>query len=266
MRRRDFLLTTGAAAATPIAFGVRAASAQEPTSARWAAAVKAQERFDEAVKAGLADHYIAPLHTDRNGPQYLWGGLDPIAMVESYYRQIDRDKGQDVFLSPWPRQDRQELGKPEFALEVPVYRGGPTKTTLFASAANRERFQKQTADGTFMVLGGMNCLWGLACTPATADWPTPQASHFAQPGLGMMYVDRFPDARARQITTVGAVLYFRGGDWKAVSYNGPQLLADAFQMLLEGKKPWRRLRPYLPVLTLGDTMVGRNTTTHNMAG
>ena len=207
---------------------------------------QAQERYEQVLKTGLGERYMAPLRTNRDGPRYLWGGLDPIALVESYERQIVTDKGGIVFIG-W---GGAEIGRAEFPLDVPIYVGGPTKTALFRSAENRDNFRRQSTGETLMVMCGLNCLWGLAAGPATSDRATRQASHFAQPGLAGIFVERMADPQGREVATLGATLYVRADDWHAVQREGWGYIAEAFQSLLQEKKPWRRVRPYMPVVEL----------------
>ena len=140
-----------------------------------------------------------------------------------------------------------QIGKPEFALDVPIYPGGPTMPALFTSAENRSAFAERSADGSFMVTLGMNCLWGIAAGPASHHQGL--HSHWAQPGLAAIWVEEFfnPDTD-RNVTALGAVFYSKGDDWHAASPYGWDMTREALEDLLDSKEPWTRLRPDLPVL------------------
>ena len=101
-----------------------------------------------------------------------------------------------------------------------------------------------------MVMCGLNCLWGMGAGPATADRATPQTSHFAHPGLAAIFVEKIPNPEGRVVKAVGVTLYTRADDWHAVRQEGWGYIAESFQTLLQEKKPWRRVRPNMPVVEL----------------
>lgn len=248
MYRRDFLCKTAAFVASPMILSAGPAMAKaDAIAADPKAVVKAQALYEQVLRAGLGEPYLAPLHTDPDGPRYLWGGLDPISLLERYKLRAADDIGGLVFLS----RQGGNLGKPEFAADVPIYPGGPVMPALFASAENRTMFEQRVADGSFMVMLGMNCLWGTASGPGTDGWRRPVHSHWAQPGLGAIYVEQFrhPDS-GKDVTALGAVFYLRADDWQGIRPRGWAMSGSSFRELLDDKEPWRRRRPYLPVVTV----------------
>lgn len=209
--------------------------------------LEAQALYQQVVREGLGGPYIAPLHDDPDGPRYLWGGLDPIEALNRYNRRRPSDIGGVVFIS----RQGTEIGKPEFAVDVPLFPGGPTMPALFVSEQNRARFVKETAEGTFMVMLGMNCMWGAAAGPATEDGPRPLHSHWAQPGLASISPETFSDPESGQeVTALGVVFYLRGDDWNAIRPNGWRMQSTALRALLDQKEPWNRRRPNVPIVRL----------------
>ena len=245
MDRRDFLCKTATLAASPLALSMAPSSASAKTPAHWKSVMDAQAVYNQVLKEGLGEPYVAPLHTDITGPNYLWGGLDPIALVERYKQASASDIGGVVYMSYRGGQ----VGNPEFSADVPIYSGGPSMPALFVSDENRMAFEKQSAEGTFMVTLGMNCLWGIASGPGTQDQGL--HSHWAQPGLGAIWIEEFfnPETE-KDVTALGAVFYSKGDDWHAASPYGWGMASTALQDLLDSKEPWIRLRPHVPVLML----------------
>ena len=143
------------------------------------------------------------------------------------------------------------IGDPAFSLEVPLYPGGPTMPALFVSSENRDKFEQQFTDGTLMVMMGLNCLWGPGSPSATKGSTKPSHSHWAQPGLGAIFVDELVNPETGEdVIALGATLYFRGDDWQAIRPVGWNMAAAGFQELLASKTPWPRYRANMPALML----------------
>ncbi len=245
MNRRDFLYKTAAMAASPLALSMAPSSASARVSAHWKSVMDAQAVYDQVLKAGLGEPYVAPLHTDVTGPNYLWGGLDPIALAGRYKQSSASDIGGIIYMSFRGGQ----VGAPEFSTDVPVYPGGPSLPALFTSDENRVAFETQAAEGTFMVTLGMNCLWGVARGPGTQGGGLD--SHWAQPALAAIWVEEFfnPEIE-KDVTALGVVFYARGDDWHAASPYGWGMATTALEELLDSKEPWERLRPHVPALMI----------------
>jgi len=205
--------------------------------------VEAQDLYEQVVRLGKGGPhtgpYTAPLHTDPGGPSYLWGGLDPISLIDRFDSNIEADPGGVVFIS----RTGSDVGKPEFSLEVPIFPGSATsKTALFRSPANRDRYVQMVSDGSLMIMFGMNCQWGVISGPATGF--AGRASHWAQPGLAAIAVERFFKGR---ITVLGVNLYSRGDDWNATDERWEHAI-KAFNLLLQSDEEWERERPEMPVI------------------
>tara|TARA_R110002096_G_scaffold168538_10_gene339404 strand:+ start:2011 stop:2739 length:729 start_codon:yes stop_codon:yes gene_type:complete len=233
----DFLKTAAAALAF-VALPVLNAVAGDDSKL----VIEAQELYEDAVADGIATPYIAPLSSDPEGPQYLWGGLDPIEVIKVHESKIADDPGQTLFIS----RSGSTLGSPDFPLQVPIYDGGPSETALFKSAENRTQYEQMMAEGTLLVTFGLNCHWGIISGPATNFTGH---SHWAQPGLAAIVVDTIkvknPDTKKNvNVTVVGANLYSRGDDWNATKKRW-QYAVEAFLLLDEH---WERKRVGMPIL------------------
>lgn len=211
-----------------------------------------EERFQEVQRAQalyeyvlrlekggpLRGPYTAPLHTNPTGTSYLWGGLDPISILDRYDQNIGADRGKVLFIS----RSGSDIGNPEFFLELPTYPGSPvSKRALFRSAENRDRFVRMTNTGSLMIMFGMNCQWGVIAGPASGF---ASKSHWAQPGLAAIAVERFLDGR---VTVLGVNLYSRGDDWSATSKRWRHAI-QAFESLLTHDEQWTRERPEMPLI------------------
>ena len=202
--------------------------------------IDAQALYEEVLKAGLGEPYLAPLHTAPEGPLYLWGGVDPIEVIAIQEEDGDTDPGGTLFIS----RSGSTLGSTTFPLEVPIYKDGPSATALFKSAANRATYEQMIADGSLVIAFGMNCHWGIISGPATNY---EGHSHWAQPGLAAIVVETFK-VKSKKVTVVGLNLYSRGDDSNATSKRWSHA-STAFLNLLSGHDgAWERRRPYMPIL------------------
>ena len=152
--------------------------------------------------------YTAPL--PGGSISYLWGGLDPISLLDSYDEKIETDPGEILFMS----SSGSNLGNAAFSLAVPIYSGAgaPTKIALFRSQANKDRYVQMINDGSLLIVFGLNCQWGIISGPAFNF--EKKLSHWAQPGLGSIAVERFSKGRDT-VTVLGLNLFSRGDDWHA---------------------------------------------------
>jgi len=83
---------------------------------------------------------------------------------------------------------------------------------------------------------------GVISGPATGF--AGRASHWAQPGLAAIAVERFFKGR---ITVLGVNLYSRGDDWNATDERWEHAI-KAFNLLLQSDEEWERERPEMPVI------------------
>jgi hypothetical protein len=213
--------------------------------------VRAQELYEDVLRDPRVGGphkgpYTAPLHTDPDGPSYLWGGLDPISVLDRYDEDIEADPGRVIFIS----RSGSNLGNPEIFLDLPPYLGAPKETynrALFRSEDNRRRFIAMTnpeSRDKLMIMFGLNCQWGIISGPATGG---ARDSHWAQPGLAAIAVERFRRGRGT-VTVLGLNLYSRGDDWNATARRWKYAI-EAFESLLEPPYvEWERERPDMPVI------------------
>ena len=59
----------------------------------------AQALYEEVLKAGLGEPYLAPIPDNPTGPLYLWGGLDPIDVISRFEGRVADDPGGTLFIS-----------------------------------------------------------------------------------------------------------------------------------------------------------------------
>lgn len=211
--------------------------------ARFADVVHAQALYEHVLRLGKggpeSGPYTAPLHTDLNGPSYLWGGLDPISLLDRYDEDIATDRGRVIFIS----RRGSNLGTPEHYLDIPIFPGSSTvQRALFRSAENKDRYIRMIDDGSLMVMFGMNCQWGVISGPATGFGG--RESHWAQPGLAAIAVERFFRGK---VTVLGVNLYSRGDDWNATKQRWRYAI-EAFELLLKDDQHWERERIEMPVI------------------
>jgi hypothetical protein len=88
---------------------------------------------------------------------------------------------------------------------------------------------------------GLNCGYGVIAGPATDG---ARHSHWAQPGLAAISVERFLGGR---VTALTLNLYLRGDDWKALPKHWKYAI-EAFESLIEHDEQWERERPEMPVI------------------
>lgn len=182
--------------------------------------------------------YTAPLHTAPTGDRYLWGGLDPIAALDRYDGDIATDRGKMVFVS----RSGSDLGKPTIFLDLPTYPGSPVvNRALFKSVDNRDRFIQMTEAGSLVLAFGLNCGFGVIAGPVH-DFA--KHSHWAQPGLATIAVERFFGGR---LTVLALNLYSRGDDWKATPKRWKYAI-QAFESLLKHNEQWQRERSGMPLM------------------
>ena len=211
--------------------------------ARFKDVVEAQALYEKVLRLGVGGPhtgpYTAPIHTDPTGPSHLWGGLDPISLIDRHNEDIGTDAGGVLFIS----RSGSNVGKPEFYLDVPIYTGSSTlKRALFRSAENRDRYLQMISDGSLMIMFGLNCQWGIISGPAT-DF-LGRGSHWAQPGLAAIAVERFFKGK---VTVLGVNLYSRGDDWNATKEPWKHAIT-AFNLLLTVGGEWERERIEMPVI------------------
>jgi hypothetical protein len=149
-----------------------------------------------------AGPYTAPL-PGTAGPSYLWGGIDVIEVLKSYDDSIANDPGRVVFID----RDGDELGNVvddddqnvPVEVRVPAYKGQPEArwlTALFQSQANADEYIRRTNEGSLVIAFGLNCQWGIISGPHGAATGSPgKTSHWAQPGLAAINVERFLGGR-----------------------------------------------------------------------
>lgn len=216
--------------------------AQDDEGERFGDVLRAQDLYEKVLQRGRggphSGPYTAPL-PGTTGPSYLWGGLDPISLLDRYNREIVDDPGGVVFIS----SSGSDLGKPEHALEVPIYeRSRIFGVALFRSPDKMKKFIQMMNDGSLIIAFGMNCQWGVIAGPASNF---ASESHWAQPGLAAINVERFFDGR---VTVLGVNFYSRGDDWKATQKRWKYAI-EAFESLLENpQEEWERKRPEMPVI------------------
>ena len=227
------------------AAGLMPAVATAGDEERVADVLHAQALYEHVLRLGLGgEHsgpYTAPLHTDPLGllgTHYLWGGLDPIAALDSYDKDIAADAGNTVFVS----RKGSDIGDPEIFLDVPTYPGSPvTNRALFKKPENRDRFIQLTEAGSLVIMFGLNCQYGVVAGPVT-DFK--KSSHWAQPGLAAIAVERFFGGR---LTVLGLNLYSRGDDWNANPKRWKHAI-EAFESLLKNTEEWERERVGMPLI------------------
>lgn len=213
---------------------------------RFTDVLEAQALYEQVLLLGKGGPhtgpYTAPLHDDKHGrDSYLWGGLDPIALIARYNKDIQADPGGVVFIS----RSGSDLGDPSISLPVSISIGGTptTFTALFKTDVNRTKYLQMMSEGSLMVMFGLNCQWGIISGPAN-DFAR-RASHWAQPGLASIAVERFFDGR---VTVLGVNLYSRGDDWNATAEKRWKFAIEAFERLLELDEQWDREREEMPVI------------------
>lgn len=202
----------------------------------------AQALYEHVLRLGMGGPhtgpYTAPLHTDPTGLSYLWGGLDPIAALDRYDEDIAADPGKTVFVS----RKGSDIGDPLIFLDVPTYPGSPiTNRALFKTLDNRDRFIQLTEAGSLVIMFGLNCQFGVIAGPVS-DFA--KSSHWAQPGLAAIAVERFFGGR---LTVLGLNLYSRGDDWNATSKRWKHAI-EAFESLLKHNEEWVRERAGMPLI------------------
>jgi hypothetical protein len=218
----------------------------------------AQALYEHVLRVGaggaFSGPYTAPRHSDPTGPSYLWGGLDVIAVLDRYDEDVKEDRGGAIFIN----RDGKDIGDPnkcrvsptdsslatpeDCYLDVPTYPGSPVlKRALFKFKANKQRFSQMTNDGSLIIAFGLNCAWGVIAGPAENEL---DGSHWAQPGLAMIGVERFFGGK---VTVLNLNLYMRGDDWKATEKRWKHAI-EAFEWMLQFDQQWRRQRPEMPVI------------------
>ena len=218
----------------------------------------AAEAMRGATGYETAGPYTAPL-PGTTGPSFLWGGIDVIEVLKTYDNKIVTDPGGVVFID----RDGDELGNTvdddlpvpnvPVAVRVPAYRGQPKKdwpTALFQSQANADEFVRSTGNGSLVIAFGLNCQWGIIAGPHAAATGRRGSSHWAQPGLGAINVERFFGAR---VTVLGMNLYLRGDDWNATEHRW-RYAVEAFENLLANPLTWRekRERHEMPIIRVNE--------------
>jgi hypothetical protein len=214
--------------------------------ARFSEILAAQALYEEVLRLGkggpYSGPYTAPLHTDPAGPSYLWGGLDPISAIDRYDEDIATDRGKVVFIS----RSGSNVGKPEYYLDLPIFPGSATyERALFRSAENRDRFVEMMNDGSLIIAFGLNCQYGVIAGPASNG---ARHSHWAQPGLAAINVERFFGGR---VTVLGVNLYSRGDDWNAIPKRWKYAIR-AFRQLLRHDEQWERERIEMPIIKVNN--------------
>ena len=205
-----------------------------------------------------AGPYTAPL-PGTTGPSFLWGGIDVIEVLKTYDGKIGTDPGRVVFID----RDGDELGNVvdddlpvpnvPVALRVPAYLGQPEAhwpTALFQSQANADEFLRLTRSGALVIAFGLNCQWGIIAGPHAAATGGRGSSHWAQPGLAAINVERLFGGR---VTVLGMNLYLRGDDWNATRHRW-KYAGEAFESLLANPLTWRdrRERHEMPIIRVNE--------------
>jgi hypothetical protein len=205
-----------------------------------------------------AGPYTAPL-PGTTGPSFLWGGIDVIEVLKTYDDKIGTDPGRVIFID----RDGDELGNTvdddlvvpnvPVAVRVPAYVGQPQAawpTALFQSQANANEFLRLTRSGALVIAFGLNCQWGIIAGPQSAATGGKGSSHWAQPGLAAINVERLFDGR---VTVLGMNLYLRGDDWNATKHRWKHAI-DAFEQLLANPLAWRanRERHEMPIIRVNE--------------
>jgi hypothetical protein len=188
-----------------------------------------QSRYRRIVRRGLGEPYRAPLLCEPAGLHYLGGGLDPIAAIERYDSTIEDQPGGVVYIN-----DRM-IGAPDIYVDVEYPYRGLFERVLFVSYENKERFETEWQAGRLVLLNGLNCLWGAASGPLSSYR---RPSHWAQPGIGVIVVERVRDNRIGEITAFGLNLTSQGPNWHARGEIAWKSLEVGYTDLLAGFHAW----------------------------
>lgn len=227
--------------------GARDTRLADAEAQRLADILHAQELYEEVLRTGVAGSksgpYMAPLPGTAS-PSYLWGGLDVIEVIRSHDKSIVKDFGGTVFIS----RNGGDLGEPSISLPVETFpRSRDHRLALFKTEDNRALFEQMTKEGSLVIMFGLNCGWGIISGPVTNK---PEGSHWAQPGLAAINVERFVDGK-RTVTVLSVNLYSRGDDWNAIE-NPWQFAIQAFEDVRATPREWGRERPEMSVLKVNN--------------